>query len=97
MIERRFEENNKKEYNFKLALIEIQNLNYEKAIVYLKKEIKLNPKHTKSKKLLEKLQINSNFPTVTLALLFLKEKDLFPFTLFLKLRPCIDIGCSISA
>jgi len=57
--------------NYYLSLIEIQNEEYNLARKYLKEELKLNSKNEDAKILLEKLEVNSNFPVITLSLILL--------------------------
>lgn len=54
-----------------LALIELNNGNNDKASKYLKEEIKFSPNNQNAKELLSKLEISSNFPTITLSFLLL--------------------------
>lgn len=58
--------------NYALGLIELQEKsNNEKALKYFRTEIKYNPEHKQAIEILEKLEINSNFPFVTIILVLL--------------------------
>ena len=69
--------------NYYLALIEIENnktKNYlEKAQKYLEKELEINPKNKDAKTLKKKIEINNNFPLITL-LLIIMNSIVFYFT-----------------
>lgn len=65
--------------NYQLALIALQQNNYEKARNYLKKEIKINPKNQIAKTLIEKIQIKTNYPFITISI-FILCSVMFYFT-----------------
>lgn len=67
------------EINYHLALIELQNENYNQVSKYLKKELENNPNCEKAKKILEKIEINSNLPLITITVLILNS-IIFYFT-----------------
>lgn len=65
--------------NYALGLIELENNNINFAINYFQKELKINPEHFQAQDLLNKLNVYSNFPYVTLILTFI---CVFSFFLF---------------
>lgn len=69
---------NLEELNYFHGLIELQRNNLKKASSYFKKELKINPDNKDTKIMLDKLEINSNLPFVTI-FLFLMNLLVFYF------------------
>jgi len=67
------------EVNYYLGIINIQKGNFSKAKQYLKRELKNNPNNYDCINLIEKIEINENFPIITLTLFFLNS-IIFYFT-----------------
>lgn len=79
LLEIKKQENTYFGINYALGLIELEEENLDLAQKYFKEELKANPDHIQAKELIEKLEINSNFPYVTLLLIFFCSLSFYLF------------------